>query len=166
MSMMSCYTHNAQQHSLRCHNESNDSTECLSILGAEAVTGSAGDTTKVTPLDPDAEKGIHVYGASMGGFVAQRLALMLLARGRLASLLMAVTSRGLSWRLPLPYFQLFKWMLPFVMSKDPGVMVSRGAWDGLGHKAASWASGCSTVAAAACKNLTRPSSDGGRGRRA
>ncbi|WIA42141.1 hypothetical protein OEZ86_009410 [Tetradesmus obliquus] len=38
---------------------------------------------------------VHVYGASMGGMVAQQLALLLLPQGRLVSLGLAVTCRGL-----------------------------------------------------------------------
>ena len=51
----------------------------------------------------DGEGGVHVYGASMGGMVAQELAVMLLSRNLLSSLYLAVTClQRYAVRLPFP----------------------------------------------------------------
>ena len=49
---------------------------------------------------------VHVAGPSMGGFVAQQLACLLVQQSRLASLYLMVTSLGFKPRLrfPLPIF--------------------------------------------------------------
>lgn len=67
---------------------------------------------------------IHVYGASMGGMVAQKLALLLLGHGRLKSLFLAVTARnyGLARFMPIgPKF--YRFMLPFAISSNPTAMI-------------------------------------------
>ncbi|KAK9805301.1 hypothetical protein WJX72_012052 [[Myrmecia] bisecta] len=57
---------------------------------------------------------VHLYGVSMGGWVAQELALLLLPGGRLASLFLAVTTAGnLPFSLPLPF-----WLCRFIASKS------------------------------------------------
>lgn len=47
---------------------------------------------------------VHVAGPSMGGFVAQHLASLLLQQHRLLSLYLMVTSLGFQPRLKLPLF--------------------------------------------------------------
>ena len=66
---------------------------------------------------------VHVYGASMGGFVAQRLGLALAPAGRLASLYLAVTCRGFRWVPPLSTWVLRR-LMPFVIKSPPAAMVS------------------------------------------
>lgn len=65
---------------------------------------------------------VHIYGASMGGFVAQRLALALAPAGRLASLYLAVTCRGFRWAPPLGSWA-FRLLLPVVVKSPPAAMV-------------------------------------------
>eukprot|EP00877_Chromochloris_zofingiensis_P014064 jgi/Chrzof1/8911/Cz03g28250.t1 len=56
----------------------------------------------------DADTLVHVWGASMGGMIAQELAVMLLNQQRLASLWLAVTARGVPW---LPVGTIMKGLL-------------------------------------------------------
>ena len=76
---------------------------------------------------------VHVYGASMGGMVAQRLALLLLraqkaqpgAPLQICSLSLAVTaaSYGLARFMPLGA-RFYRLVLPWALPKDPGAMVA------------------------------------------
>lgn len=67
---------------------------------------------------------VHVYGASMGGCVAQRVALILHAQKRLLSLFLAVTSPGSYWRIPIPQFLLAFTLRSFIVPADPQAMIS------------------------------------------
>ena len=53
---------------------------------------------------------VHVYGASMGGCIAQHVALTFLSLSRLKSLYLAVTTRGNYFTLPLP-----QWIWKFLV---------------------------------------------------
>jgi pimeloyl-ACP methyl ester carboxylesterase len=66
---------------------------------------------------------IHIYGASMGGFVAQHVALMLQTSKRLKSLYLAVTSRGPYFTMPLPQ-SVWKFLVKnLIIKSDPHAMV-------------------------------------------
>ena len=67
---------------------------------------------------------VHIYGASMGGMVAQILAVKLIEVSRLKSLFLAVTARayGLARFIPLgPSF--YRFMLPIAMDMSPESMI-------------------------------------------
>jgi len=71
------------------------------------------------------DQAVHIIGASMGGMVAQKLALkMLIPEKRLKSLYLAVTARnyGLARFFPLRP-SLFRLMLPLAIPSDPTTMV-------------------------------------------
>jgi pimeloyl-ACP methyl ester carboxylesterase len=66
---------------------------------------------------------IHIYGASLGGMVAQELALLLIPSNRLRSLYLAVTSRG-SYVRPMAFGpSIWSKMMPFFIKKDHEHMV-------------------------------------------
>jgi len=66
---------------------------------------------------------IHVFGASLGGMVAQELALLLIPSNRLRSLYLAVTSRG-SYVRPMAFGpRIWSKMMPFLIKKDHENMV-------------------------------------------
>ena len=66
---------------------------------------------------------VHVYGASMGGCIAQYVALSLHRQNRLQSLYLAVTSRGSYFRLPLSQY-LWKFIVKnFLVKSNPRSMV-------------------------------------------
>jgi pimeloyl-ACP methyl ester carboxylesterase len=66
---------------------------------------------------------IHVLGASLGGMVAQELALLLIPSNRLRSLYLAVTSRG-SYVRPMSFGpSIWSKMMPFFIKKDREHMV-------------------------------------------
>jgi pimeloyl-ACP methyl ester carboxylesterase len=66
---------------------------------------------------------IHVYGASLGGMVAQELALLLIGSNRLRSLYLAVTSRG-SYVRPMAFGpSIWSKLMPFFIKKDREHMV-------------------------------------------
>jgi pimeloyl-ACP methyl ester carboxylesterase len=66
---------------------------------------------------------IHVLGASLGGMVAQELALLLIPSNRLRSLYLAVTSRG-SYVRPMSFGpRIWSTMMPFLIKKDRENMV-------------------------------------------
>jgi pimeloyl-ACP methyl ester carboxylesterase len=66
---------------------------------------------------------IHVYGASLGGMVAQELALLLIPSHRLRSLYLAVTSRG-SYIRPMAFGpSIWSKIVPFLIKQDREHMV-------------------------------------------
>ena len=66
---------------------------------------------------------IHVFGGSLGGMVAQELALLLIPLNRLRSLYLAVTSRG-SYVRPMAFGpRIWSTMMPFLIKKDREHMV-------------------------------------------
>jgi pimeloyl-ACP methyl ester carboxylesterase len=66
---------------------------------------------------------IHVLGASLGGMIAQELALLLIPSNRLRSLYLAVTSRG-SYVRPMAFGpRIWSTMMPFLIKKDREHMV-------------------------------------------
>lgn len=66
---------------------------------------------------------IHVYGASMGGCVAQHVALELQKQNRLDSVYFAVTSRGWYFQLNL-WQRVWKWIVQYLLVKrEPADMV-------------------------------------------
>lgn len=66
---------------------------------------------------------IHVYGASLGGMVAQELALLLIPSNRLRSLYLAVTSRG-NYVRPMAFGpRIWSTMMPLFIKKDREHMV-------------------------------------------
>lgn len=66
---------------------------------------------------------IHVLGASLGGMIAQELALLLIPLNRLRSLYLAVTSRG-SYVRPMAFGpSIWSKMLPFIIKKDHEHMI-------------------------------------------
>lgn len=66
---------------------------------------------------------VHVYGASMGGCIAQHVALILHHQYRLQSLYLAVTSRGSFFRLPFPQY-LWKFIVKnFLVKSNPQAMI-------------------------------------------
>jgi pimeloyl-ACP methyl ester carboxylesterase len=66
---------------------------------------------------------VHIYGASMGGFVAQHVALVLHASKRLKSLYLAVTSRGSYFTMPLPQ-SIWKFAVKnLIVKSDANAMV-------------------------------------------
>lgn len=66
---------------------------------------------------------IHVLGASLGGMVAQELALLLIPSNRLRSLYLAVTSRG-SYVRPLSFGpSIWSKMMPLLIKKDHEHMI-------------------------------------------
>lgn len=66
---------------------------------------------------------IHVYGASMGGCIAQYVALSLHRQRRLQSLYLAVTSRGSYLRLPMPQ-SIWKFIVKnFLVKSSPRAMI-------------------------------------------
>ncbi|CAF3444899.1 unnamed protein product [Rotaria socialis] len=67
---------------------------------------------------------IHVYGASLGGMVAQELALLLIKSKRLKSLYLGVTSRG-SYIRPMVMLGHSVWslLMPFLIKKDHERMI-------------------------------------------
>ena len=66
---------------------------------------------------------IHVFGASLGGMVAQELALLLIPLNRLRSLYLGVTSRG-SYVRPMAFGpRIWSTMMPFLIKKDREHMV-------------------------------------------
>lgn len=66
---------------------------------------------------------IHVLGASLGGMVAQELALLLIPLNRLRSLYLGVTSRG-SYVRPMAFGpSIWSTMMPFLIKKDREHMV-------------------------------------------
>jgi pimeloyl-ACP methyl ester carboxylesterase len=66
---------------------------------------------------------IHVMGASLGGMVAQELALLLIPSNRLRSLYLAVTSRG-SYIRPMSFGpSIWSKMMPILIKKDREHMV-------------------------------------------
>ena len=67
---------------------------------------------------------VHVYGASMGGCVAQYVALALKASNRLCSLYLAVTSRGSYFQIPLPQSILKFAISTFIVKSDTRMMVN------------------------------------------
>ncbi|CAF4618876.1 unnamed protein product [Rotaria sp. Silwood1] len=71
-----------------------------------------------------ANEPIHVYGASLGGMVAQELALLLIQSNRLKSLYLAVTSRG-SYIRPMAILGHSIWslLMPFLIKKDHERMI-------------------------------------------
>ncbi|CAF2778485.1 unnamed protein product [Rotaria sp. Silwood2] len=71
-----------------------------------------------------ANEPIHVYGASLGGMVAQELALLLIESNRLRSLYLAVTSRG-GYIRPMAMLGPSAWslLMPFLIKKDHERMV-------------------------------------------
>lgn len=69
-------------------------------------------------------KPVHVYGASLGGMVAQELALLLIRSNRLKSLYLAVTSRG-SYVRPMSMIghSVWSFFMLFLIKKDHEKMV-------------------------------------------
>ena len=66
---------------------------------------------------------VHVYGSSMGGCVAQHVALLLNSHNRLESLYLAVTSRGSFVRIFLPQ-ALWRFMVQnFIIKADAEQMI-------------------------------------------
>ncbi len=66
---------------------------------------------------------VHLYGASMGGCVAQHAAIYLSSEDRLLSLYLAVTSPGSYVRIALPQ-SIWKFLVSqFLIKKDPRVMI-------------------------------------------
>ena len=66
---------------------------------------------------------VHIYGASLGGMVAQELALLLLASNRLRSLYLAVTSRG-SYLRPMAFGpSVWRKLMPLLIKQDREHMV-------------------------------------------
>jgi pimeloyl-ACP methyl ester carboxylesterase len=66
---------------------------------------------------------IHIYGASLGGMVAQELALLLIPSRRLRSLYLAVTSRGTYIR-PMAFGpKIWSKIVPFLIKKDHEHMI-------------------------------------------
>ena len=66
---------------------------------------------------------VHIYGASLGGMVAQELASLLLPSHRLRSLYLAVTSRG-SYLRPLSFGSNFwQLLMPLLIKNDRERMV-------------------------------------------
>jgi len=66
---------------------------------------------------------IHIYGASLGGMIAQELALLLIPSNRLRSLYLAVTSRG-SYVRPMSFGpRVWTKLMPFLIKKDREHMV-------------------------------------------
>ena len=66
---------------------------------------------------------VHLYGASMGGCVAQHAAIYLSSEGRLLSLYLAVTSSGRFIRIALPQF-VWKFIISrFLIKNDPREMI-------------------------------------------
>jgi pimeloyl-ACP methyl ester carboxylesterase len=62
---------------------------------------------------------VHVFGVSMGGMIGQMLGLQLLAQERLASLTLAVTTRGYyPFPLHIPFWLLLFFVVPRVVLKD------------------------------------------------
>ena len=70
------------------------------------------------------EAKVHVYGASMGGFIAEKLALLLIPENRLLSLYLAVTARGQAPRMPFLGAGFYKLMMPMLVKSDPKAMVA------------------------------------------
>jgi pimeloyl-ACP methyl ester carboxylesterase len=69
------------------------------------------------------DSSIHIYGASLGGMVAQELALLLIPSRRLRSLYLAVTSRG-SYVRPMAFGpRIWSKIVPFLIKKDHEHMV-------------------------------------------
>eukprot|EP01112_Ceratiomyxa_fruticulosa_P003157 TRINITY_DN13536_c0_g1_i1.p1 TRINITY_DN13536_c0_g1~~TRINITY_DN13536_c0_g1_i1.p1 ORF type:complete len:259 (-),score=29.66 TRINITY_DN13536_c0_g1_i1:767-1504(-) len=66
---------------------------------------------------------VHVYGASMGGCIAQYAAVSLAKQKRLKSLYLAVTPRGSFIRLPFCTW-FYKMVMPLVVKNDPREMVA------------------------------------------
>ncbi|CAF0994086.1 unnamed protein product [Rotaria sordida] len=71
-----------------------------------------------------ANEPVHIYGASLGGMVAQELALLLIQSNRLRSLYLAVTSRG-SFIRPMAILGPSTWslLMPFLIKKDHERMI-------------------------------------------
>ncbi|UJR10794.1 hypothetical protein I4U23_014981 [Adineta vaga] len=66
---------------------------------------------------------VHVFGASLGGMVAQELALLLLPQNRLQSLYLMATSRG-SYIRPLAFGpSIWSKLMPFLIKKDREHMI-------------------------------------------
>ena len=100
-------------------------------IGKSTSTSSARQTSRL--LADDAlflinqvwgdQSTVHIYGASLGGMVAQELSLLLLPSHRLRSLYLAVTSRG-SYIRPLPFSSNFwQLLMPLLIKKDREQMV-------------------------------------------
>lgn len=66
---------------------------------------------------------VHLYGASMGGCVAQHAAIYLMAEGRLLSLYLAVTSPGNYFRIVLPQCAWNFIVSRFLIKKDKREMM-------------------------------------------
>ena len=101
---------------------SSQTSEMLAVDAAALVD-------HVWPASAGNSVNLHIYGASMGGMVAQRLALLLLARppgasARLRSLALAVTARayGLARFVPLGAW-FYRQVLPLALPSEPGAMV-------------------------------------------
>jgi pimeloyl-ACP methyl ester carboxylesterase len=104
----------------------------VTTTSSNAETGNVGDTdvhgsaADIHSSAADATQplaGVHVYGASMGGMIAQELAWVLLQHDQLASLYLAVTcSCRYSVRLPFSsgFWSVFMWPLtsPSLVSRD------------------------------------------------
>jgi pimeloyl-ACP methyl ester carboxylesterase len=72
-----------------------------------------------------ANSSIHVFGASLGGMVAQELAILLIPSRRLRSLYLVATSRG-SYIRPMSFGpSIWSKLMPFLIKKDREHMIRR-----------------------------------------
>lgn len=83
----------------------------------------------VWPSSAGVDDGLHIYGASMGGMVVQKLALLLLARGNesrlpLKSLTLAVTAKCYGFARFIPISSSFyRLVLPMALASTPTALV-------------------------------------------
>ncbi|CAF0872787.1 unnamed protein product [Didymodactylos carnosus] len=107
------YDHRGMGRSVPCSQKMKQTPRLLAQDALSLINQVWGTTSKV-----------HVHGASLGGMVAQELALLLIAEKRLLSLYLAVTSRG-SYLKPMAFLGSGTWslLMPFLIKSNKERMV-------------------------------------------